>query len=98
MKTMKEMWGYAKETDAYTGTVEKLLCWLLQNPNTATAGNMNDYFFDVEVEKALSTLEKAAKANDGRRDLRNGYFASDEEYIKFMDFCEKANWENDFWV
>ena len=98
-KTLKAMWEYAKETDAYSEKTEKLLCWLLAHKDSATSGNMVDFYFetDTDIAEELNSLEIAARKDDGPEDLRNGFFVNEEEYINFINFCEKSQWDGHKW-
>jgi len=99
-KTLKAMWEYAKETDAYSEKTEKLLCWLLAHKDSATSSNMVDFYFetDTDIAEELNSLEIAARKGDGPEDLRNGFFVSEEEYINFINFCEKSQWDGCKWA
>jgi len=98
-KTLRAMWNEAKETDAYSEKTEKLLCWLLAHKDSATASNMEDFFFetDDDIAEELESLERAARKDDGPEDLRNGFFVNEEEYINFINFCEKSQWDGCKW-
>lgn len=89
MGKVTELKNYIMGTDTYNEKTEKFICWIDQAPlSTITKENFEEWC-EIPNEKQNADAIEHSICRDT---LRSDFFANDEDYNDFIDFCEKATY------